>query len=203
MDVKAWALAKAFQAMMGPAAEAKFDKKAFRHVWLGTPGSNDRADMARDCDMAGVDFDNALTETLPKVEAALGRPEVWRLVLALARGDPVNGGAHWRPGGSHRAGALDGRSTISEARNHAGPDCFVDPVMVVDYASACRCISCAGDASAISGRRHLLPYACRRAVGLCQQSAPKKNRLLGHGAQRRGTGRSGQRLSLPGSGSAF
>ena len=85
VDVKAWALATAFQIMMGPAAEAKFDKKAFRHVWLGTPASNDRACMARDCDMAGVDFDNALTETLPQVEAALGRPEVWRLVLALAR----------------------------------------------------------------------------------------------------------------------
>ena len=85
VDVAAWARAKSLQIMMGPAGEAKFTSKPFRHVWFGSAASNDRNDLAKDCALAGICSDDTLTEILPQVESLLSRSEVWDLVLALGR----------------------------------------------------------------------------------------------------------------------
>ena len=84
LDVTLWARAKAFQAIMGPVAEAKFLRKAFRHVGFADQCMNDRNDLARDCSMADADSDIILAELIPTAMSTLERSDVWRCVLALA-----------------------------------------------------------------------------------------------------------------------
>jgi hypothetical protein len=93
VDVERWPLLKSFQDMMGPAAEAKFLGKPFRIVWFGTSAGDDRNYVVRNCGLAGINSDDAVTVRQPQVEAALARPEVWALVMDIAKAiDPKRGG---------------------------------------------------------------------------------------------------------------
>lgn len=87
IDVDLWCKAKCIEAVFGPMAEAKLMGKSFDEVWNEESSEADRRNMLRFCRLCGMapkQIESAYAETIGTAEEYMGRPEVWRAILALA-----------------------------------------------------------------------------------------------------------------------
>ena len=87
IDVDLWCRAKCIETVFGPMAEAKLLGRSFDEVWNEESSEADRRDMLRNCKLCGMipkQVDSAYAETIGTAKEYMGRPEVWRAILALA-----------------------------------------------------------------------------------------------------------------------
>lgn len=87
IDVDAWCLAKCFECVLGPAAEANFCGRSVDDVLYGYNSEADLSDAIRYCLMAGKTVEEAqavINEAKGHAEEKIARPEVWTAVLALS-----------------------------------------------------------------------------------------------------------------------